>query len=605
MLYEARDRYVYLIASHPVREVNAVYVDGSRLIEGYQAYTGQGGEELPGYEGKAVLVFGCSPYVARQFNVPRAETILRASGMEAEAVPLAWSSIELMDGSSSTFSLAGGAEARPTAWSAFERAYGTVLGQSYRSEVENTSSSGVHVAMTVRRDGAPLSFRQFLVPAGARTTLTLWRGLGKEDDELVLTPMDGQLRVYNMAKTLTLDDSLEPEPTVSIELPPVGPVPATGIRLWALGRRSLRADYPAGPSGAVRAERHYIELTEGTGTDNARIRLIAGSGTFREAVIKAGASENISVACDGGDWQTPTIAVVLRGEVIVNGIRKKVDYYPASSGPAREASAGSSARMVVGDDIRVDAGLAVDTDGSYGGAGTLIERPDHVIKHFLLNRMGFDAVDIDSASFAASGDSYASAISGGYRLAFLVKGDTVFSDILSRMARESRSTVDCEGGKWKLAFLPGAAPAPVKTISSGELAGEGAMFLFERKPLSYLANTLVARYGPDMENSGWKGIAIASDAASISRYGEFSRKVELSLIRDKATAESVLGHMLKQRATPLMTVTFPVFYEHFDLMVGDTIEIENSLYGGRRFFIEHIKRIDRFMAEIRAIEWWA
>jgi hypothetical protein len=605
MLYEVRDRYVYLVADHPAQAIARVYVDGSRQLEGYAAYTGQAGNELAGYEGRAVLVFDCSSYVGRQFNVPRTEALSRAMGTEADASPLAWSSPELVDGTSSTFALARGADARPTAWVAFEHACGSVLGQSYSVDVENPSSLGVSVAMVIRRMGVPLSMRRFVVPAGERTNLIQWRGPGQADDELVLIPMDGQLRVFSMTKSLTLDDSLEPEPTAYIELPPVGLVPGTDSRLSALGRRSLRADYPAGPQGTVRSERHYIKVTEATGTVDARIRIIAGNCVFKEAVIKAGESEEISLRFEGGEWQTHGAAIVLRGEVRISSMGKRVEYYPASTGPAREAASSSSACIVVGQEVRVDAGLAVDTDGSYLGAGTLIERPDHVIRHFLLNHMDFIGEDIDTSSFDEAGVSYASQIRGGYKLAFLLVGDASAPDVLLRMAQESRSTVNCDKGKWELSFLPDTAPTPMKTISGGELAGEGAMFFFERMSLSELANTLVAKYGfCDGRGKAWLGVATASDSSSVVNYGEHRHELELAMIRDKATAESVLGHMLKQRATPLMTVTFPVFYEHFDLRVGDTIEIDNPLYGGHRFYIESIRRIDRFSAEIKAIEWW-
>jgi len=604
MLYEVRDRYVYLVADHPVKRVDAVYVDGSRLLEGYTVHTGQAGDELAGYEGKAVLVFSSLAYVGRQFNVPRQEAMVRAIGIRAEACPLAWSSRELVDGSASSFALARGLDARPAAWVAFERRHGTVLGQEYSAEVENVSDLGVCVLLTVRREGISLNMRKFIVPPVTRTELRFWRGSGADDDELVLTPLDGQLKVYSITKTLTLDCSLEPEPTVSMELPALGLVPGRNSRLSSLGRRSLRADFSSGPQGTVRSERHLITLEEVTGSDHARIRLVAGDSTFKEAVIMAGKADTLSIVLEGGDWQTPTIVMVLSGEVSVLEIRKKVEYYPASSGPARESSGTSSARIVVGNDIRVDAALAVDTDGSYAGTGTLIERPDHVMRHFLINRMHFSAEDMDIGSFDASGDSYASEISGGYRYAFLLNAGSRSSDILMRMALEARSRLNCDRGKWELCFLPDTAPAPLKTIPAGDLAGEGAMFVFDRMPQRDLVNTLVGRYGFRSDNAVWEGVSVAADNASALKYGDRTRETELALIRDKATAESVLGHMLKQRATPLMTVTFPVFYEHFDLRVGDTIEIDNPLYGGRRFYIERIRRLDKFRAEIRAAEWW-
>jgi hypothetical protein len=69
-------------------------------------------------------------------------------------------------------------------------------------------------------------------------------------------------------------------------------------------------------------------------------------------------------------------------------------------------------------------------------------------------------------------------------------------------------------------------------------------------------------------------------------------------------ADHVLAHLLLERKAPLLMVEFPVFWEHFDLKPGDTIEIENPLFGGRKFFIEEIKRTDPFRAIVRAVEWW-
>jgi hypothetical protein len=34
------------------------------------------------------------------------------------------------------------------------------------------------------------------------------------------------------------------------------------------------------------------------------------------------------------------------------------------------------------------------------------------------------------------------------------------------------------------------------------------------------------------------------------------------------------------------------------------VEIENPLFGGRRFYIEIISGLDRFRALVRAVEWW-
>jgi len=62
--------YVYEIAGHPVKAIDAVYVDGVLQDAAiYTAYTGQTGDELTGYEGKAVVEFTVLPVVRKQINL--------------------------------------------------------------------------------------------------------------------------------------------------------------------------------------------------------------------------------------------------------------------------------------------------------------------------------------------------------------------------------------------------------------------------------------------------------------------------------------------------------------------------------------------------------
>jgi len=69
-------------------------------------------------------------------------------------------------------------------------------------------------------------------------------------------------------------------------------------------------------------------------------------------------------------------------------------------------------------------------------------------------------------------------------------------------------------------------------------------------------------------------------------------------------ADNVLAYILRQDKQPYLVVEFPVFYDHFDLTVGDTIELDNPLYDGRKFFIESIRRLDKLRAVATAVEWW-
>jgi hypothetical protein len=247
-----------------------------------------------------------------------------------------------------------------------------------------------------------------------------------------------------------------------------------------------------------------------------------------------------------------------------------------------------------------------DPDGNYGGVGGLVERPDWVIKHFLVGRMGFDPSDIDDVSFAAAGTEYESL---GYRFAFAVVDRIKPSEFLKRLAFECRSTLRHIDGRWHLDAVPDIAPPAVKAITKEELAGEYAKFSFSKTPVVDVTNELAARFGRNCSalgsESAWLGTASSSDAASQAKYGTYPGSYDFEAIREQAMAESVLGHILLQRKAPLLAVEFPVFYEHFDLRAGDTIQVENPLYNGRKFYIEEIRRLDRFRATVRAVEWWA
>jgi hypothetical protein len=284
----------------------------------------------------------------------------------------------------------------------------------------------------------------------------------------------------------------------------------------------------------------------------------------------------------------------------------EIESESTSSDPASGIGAtGGTVSVAVVDRFHADVKGYKDPDGNYGGLGTLIERPDYVIKHFLVQRLGYASGDMDSSSFSAAGTSYGTA---GYAFGFSVDQEVQPSELRRRLAFECRSTLIYRGGKWYLDYLPDAAPSAVKTIDSGDLAGEKAKFVFERTEVVALANELSARYKRNYSRVGseseWDETATASDAASKTKYDTYPMELTFEFIREATTADSVLAHILKQRKAPLLTAKFPVFYEHFDLSVGDTIDIDNPLWDGKKFFIEKIRRKDRFRAEVTAVEWW-
>lgn len=248
-----------------------------------------------------------------------------------------------------------------------------------------------------------------------------------------------------------------------------------------------------------------------------------------------------------------------------------------------------------------------DPDGNYGGIGTVIARPDYVIKHFLVQKLGFSiSTDIDTASFTAAGNLYGTY---SYAFAFNVYDTIIPSDFLARLAFECRSTLRYIAGKWYLDVIPDTAPASLKTITAAELAGQFTKFKFNKTPIVDLQNNLTATFKRDYtglvaNNSDWLLTSKTTDTTSEGKYGTYPATLEFEFIRSQTVADSVLDHILLERKNPLLLVTFPIFWEHFDLVEGNTFEIDNLLYDTKIFYIEKISRLDQFRAEIQAKEWW-
>ena len=254
-------------------------------------------------------------------------------------------------------------------------------------------------------------------------------------------------------------------------------------------------------------------------------------------------------------------------------------------------------------------GYQDDASGTYTGTpNAVIEQPDEVMKHFLCVASGqYTPADMDPVSFGAAATAYASL---GYKAAFaLVTQLTSPLNFLHQLAYEHRCTLIYLAGLWRLNVIPDSAPSSIRTITGGELAGEGAQFSFSRTPWIGIFNQFTANYSEDysrvLANSDWLGSIMAQDSDSQATFGTFPQTLNLATIRDTATAQSVLAHMLIEMERPRMIVTFTVNWRNFDLNVGDTISVDSPLWSGMQFYIEGIERTDMGMAKVTARSWWS
>ncbi|MDA8174210.1 MAG: phage tail protein, partial [Nitrospiraceae bacterium] len=259
-------------------------------------------------------------------------------------------------------------------------------------------------------------------------------------------------------------------------------------------------------------------------------------------------------------------------------------------------------------------GYQDDANGTYTGIpNSVIQTPDAVIKHFLCVASGevFNmANDMDPESFTSAASAYAGYASGGYRMAFVIDSLIKPSEFVQKLAFQCRSVLTYDAGLWHLNPVPDAAPAPVRTINRNDLAGKNAMFKFSKTDWKNIWNDITVSYARlysrvNLHNSDWLGSLDVSDASSQSLYGLMPKtNLQFECIRDQATAQSVLDHVLLEMKAPHLVVEFTVFWENFDLTVGQTIAISNDLWEGKLFFIQQITRKDQMTADIKAVGWW-
>ena len=523
------------------------------------------------------------------------------SRMSLSSAPLAVSTGDYFE--LEVYQDSGGA---PIAWVAYvsSTAPGTPITQTHSAQIANPGASDVEVKLIVQRSGAHIIERSFNVEAGSSAMLSMEQEGGQMWDSLSVVPVSGTLHVHSIAKTMRIDSAMfEPESEQAMAEPVMDTL-RMGHTLGVSAKHAARIAYKESALGTPYAQRHSVTVKELDGA-SCRVRIAASTGERMEADVAPNSTETLTLEVPGGAWADATSIVALSGRFRVEDATKSVAYHSAGALATLATEATSTARRVVGDVVSVDARMCVDTDGSYAGAGTLIERPDHVARHFITHHMGMDASTIDLASFNAAGATYAAAISGGYRMGFLIDRTMKPSQILSSLAMQCRSTLHHSRGHWQMRYLPDAAPAPDATISQSELAGDGSHFIFSRTPVGELSNSITARYAWRDADNSYAGLASSQDAASIALYGRRALEVELWAVQDEAMAAHVLSHMLRERGSQRLTVELGVFFEYFGLEVGDTIEVAGGIYAGRRFFIEELRRVDKYTARIRGREWWA
>lgn len=545
---------------------------------------------------------------------------LETTGNSATAQP-AWTTVEGSTITDNTCSwiCKGRIVPNPTAWVAWDTGVGSIIKQVYTIKLAHDGSAvkGVNMAISNITSGNTPVIKELSVPgAGTITTFTIEQTSGDWDTVCSLTPIESEMKVYEISKVVTkVVSSFEVEDTVTIEHAANissddklnDGVDDNSVLIHEQQVSEAWLGYPDSTLGTIESQVLSATITPLT---TATCKLILDNDTSVNSQLFSlssnSSSTSISSTFEGGEWDGTVKIKIQTGQINVHEMSKQVKYIVAG---IASLVATSSARIVIGAVISADIEGFEDTTGDYGGVGTLIERPDYVLTHFIDVLYGFALSDIDTSSFNIAGALYASEISGGYKFGFVITTLIVPSQFVQELAFQCRSVLKYQAGKWFLDFLSDAAPAVVETIAKTELAGVNAKFQFTKTYAVDIMNNITTKFKRnygfiDVAESEWEGTATAVDSTSQTLNGDRPGTINLEAIRFQVMADNVTAHILLQRKNSLLQVQFTLFWEHFDLDRGDTFDIDNPLYDATKFFIEDYDKKNDGTVKITGLQWY-
>lgn len=368
------------------------------------------------------------------------------------------------------------------------------------------------------------------------------------------------------------------------------------------------------PGEKVKLERVAYQSWPGTPTN---YRLCVRTGSLNGSAFKIGTSPSsfpISYTSDNttyraawttftSDWDTFVGQVLYCTCVGSNSLYAcevwyefQVDNDSADSGAIVSLSGNSTAETVIGKQVTCDLeGYQDDGSGTYTGtANSLIERPDHVFKHFLVEQLSFPSGDIDSTTFTAAGTFFNT---NSYALAFLVNRKITAEAQLMKLALQCRSRFMVTAyGKAKL-IVRQLSQSSGHAIAKNEIKTDSVRM--RRNRVEDLINYFNIYYDKDHGEEKYDAGAYASvknfsDATSISRYGQREWKGGQDVfLFDAVTDATMIAHvgafLLDYHELVRKMPAFSVFLDNMEIEPGDYIGVTHDLDSMSGFVCEVAK----------------
>jgi hypothetical protein len=259
----------------------------------------------------------------------------------------------------------------------------------------------------------------------------------------------------------------------------------------------------------------------------------------------------------------------------------------------------SVADTVIGGKVSADVqGWEADDSGNYGTEGDVIQRPDYVFKHFLVNYCGLTiASNIDSTSYSASGALYAA---DNVQLAVLLLERPEMVEFLALTAQQSKSYEFWEAGKHYLKRIP-VTESTDKTIEGGRIDIDSVKVRYT--PRDQVINKYVVNFDKhwigDFESDieSYRGVIVVESISSQAIYGVLEGDpFNLPFVNNSTQALRLGNWFLDDTGFPRLIVEFSGGQYFSELERGDILEF--SFTAGdeldRRFLGLVVPEADQF-----------
>ena len=628
VIAEIQTTYTYIIG-HAVKAIDTIYVDNIKQESSiYTAYTGQTGDENSSYPGKACIVFNTLPTLLRQTVV--VDNIGVSDTIDVVDTITVTNTLDTAD-QRFTFYL----EATETNIGKLESLdvnshildYDTTTTITFQSAPAGTLSDiYVEYSYEFREIGTPVftADRDFYLDgiliasyksdsgfteyqeSPIRVYKASWPSTATKSVSWRSANMQGIIFNVLSAKvycTSTTNDGTERGGTQSrgATNDPVG-----AITSETTVDSASTITFPAAPSGSLsdikitvswsynsvgpvigNTPRHFaidginvVHLADdGTATALMPSTFTILQGSWQTSITKTasymtqynrGQQFLVSVAEQSCYSLTYSTAVVLTGDVTKGGSATKT----GAASKTGSVTGNSISDIVIGTVISADLqGYQDDGSGTYTGtANALIEYPDHVFKHILINRCGLTSSEIDATSYNASGTHFSA---NSITIAPVFLENPNIRTVLGELAYQCSSIEFWEAGTHHLVYLVDKEDAD-KTIEANRIDLDSIQVNYTDRV--DILNSFSSKYdyewsGYDSDDKAYRAVALATSAGSITKYGTLESSPKLFPAIPRSRHAIATTHWIRDSLDyPRLLVDLTGGYYLTDIERGDVLD---------------------------------